>query len=595
MITFSIFQFPTPSDILTNVVNISLYQCLSPMMSIWTFSITTEWKYTNDRLQINLSVEDNLNNKEEDIAATIESLLNSYQYGYTRTIEDMTIPAYNAGFDLIPSNSSPNTGILSSNQLFFILSYLRQNNSALRYTLSFQNDSCNTSKIRVITTSEISPWGIIEGFELDSQAFRIIDSEQYIIIDNYVANKLLSLPIAHPGLANLIYGYNNQASTDFMPGENGNIVVGRIHNSPCGEKLTLRPKDFSYMTAIWGVPGQGKTVLSLSLIIQLWKDKIPTLVIEPSKHEYRALANLFPDDVKVVDDMSKFNILMPPQGVDYLSWSEVVMNLLNIACQLPDDSCLAGYYRKAYLLNATSPTYPEPKVNPRRMLACYDSVMEKEGFGPSNRDFVKAGRSRLESFFTYFNDANWNKTDSPLIEFDINALLETPVIIELSKISTPKMKSAWVYFILQHLYAHIQQRKSETDSLRNLLVLEEAHNILRTNMNPDVLANVANILAEARALQLGVLISDQSPKTLEPSCISMAQNVFSFKIVDEEDRCIIASSTDCDPAKLIKVQKRNCIVRTNFMHETNTVAVISDYANKISEPVVLKDINKLNN
>ena len=283
MITFSIFQFPTPSDILTNVVNISLYQCLSPMMSIWTFSITTEWKYTNDRLQINLSVEDNLNNKEEDIAATIESLLNSYQYGYTRTIEDMTIPAYNAGFDLIPSNSSPNTGILSSNQLFFILSYLRQNNSALRYTLSFQNDSCNTSKIRVITTSEISPWGIIEGFELDSQAFRIIDSEQYIIIDNYVANKLLSLPIAHPGLANLIYGYNNQASTDFMPGENGNIVVGRIHNSPCGEKLTLRPKDFSYMTAIWGVPGQGKTVLSLSLIIQLWKDKIPTLVIEPSK------------------------------------------------------------------------------------------------------------------------------------------------------------------------------------------------------------------------------------------------------------------------------------------------------------------------
>ena len=114
-------------------------------------------------------------------------------------------------------------------------------------------------------------------------------------------------------------------------------------------------------------------------------------------------------------------------------------------------------------------------------------------------------------------------------------------------------------------------------------------------MNPDVLANVANILAEARALQLGVLISDQSPKTLEPSCISMAQNVFSFKIVDEEDRCIIASSTDCDPAKLIKVQKRNCIVRTNFMHETNSVAVISDYAKKISEPVVLKDINKLNN
>lgn len=589
MVSITINHFPAHTDFFSYTENVSMMQCISPMLKNWIFSLSIEWKYINDRLLVDLLINSEISNLERVIAASIESLLNSYQFRFEKTYTNIPRRQFSNGYELTISNN--NSGKFNSNQLFSILSYLRQTNSSLSYTLFFRGGIIQTSNILVITDNLMSPWGIIEGFELDAKVYRISNSNHSIPIDYNVASKLLSLPISYPGLSNIIFGYNHQALIGCKPGENGAAVVGRIHNSPSGEMLTLKPKDFSYMTAVWGVPGQGKSVLSMSLIIQLWKNRIPTLVIEPSKHEYRALANMFPDDVKVVRQMSDFNILMPPDGVDYLAWSEVVMNLLNIACKLPDDSALLGYYREAYLLNSVQDDFSEPRITPLRMLKCYDHIMKKENFGANNKDFVKAGRSRLESFFTYFNGRNWNTNDFKIKTFNIKSLLNVPVIIELSSISTPKMKSAWVYFILQHLYAHIQQRQSESDVLRNLLVLEEAHNILRTNMNPDVLSNVANILAEARALQLGVLISDQSPKTLEPNCISMAQNVFSFKIVDEEDRHIISASTDCDAAKLIKISKRNCIARTNFMNETNCVEVISDYANIISQPVKLKESN----
>ena len=96
-----------------------------------------------------------------------------------------------------------------------------------------------------------------------------------------------------------------------------------------------------------------------------------------------------------------------------------------------------------------------------------------------------------------------------------------------------------------------------------------------------MLNNVANILAEARALGLGVLISDQSLKALHPACVSMAQNVFAFKIVDREDREIIAQTTDGNAEKLLDMPRGQCLVRTHFMHENDFVAVTSQYIEQI--------------
>ncbi len=585
----------------------SLLQSIQSTAYPFAFHVQTRWSYGlynnekgiiehQDKLYIEIVIDCDLQNGIDSISECICTFLSMNKYQF-RVEEDKGILmlSYNYDYMLYVREAEVCT-VLKPEQLFGILTYLKNADACLVFQLDVESQ--RLSYIMWCHSMEnIEPWGVINGFELRPECN--VGNAPNIFPVNHISTfvKLMSLPIAYNGVKNLLQGYDSRTKTlkeleQLAQSERTDfpVVVGQINNRAQNEKMCLQPKDFSYMTAIWGVPGQGKSVLSISLIKQLWDKHIPSLIIEPSKHEYRALSNFFPHDVRVVNDMKHFNILVPPMGIDKYAWSEVIMTLLNMSCKLPDDSSLAGYYRKAYLsLNIRTP---------RQMLLHYKKIMENEGFrGNQSADFVKAGCSRLEAFFTYFNGDvdKWNlpseKYNEIYTPFNIESLLSTPVIIELAGITTPKMKSAWVYFILQHLYAHIQQRQSKSDSLRNLLVLEEAHNILRKTSDEEVLANVANILAEARALQLGVVISDQSPKSLDPSCTSMAQNVFSFKVVDKEDREIIANSIACDSEKILDIPKFNCIVRTNFMHEPDIVKVLSKYAMTISKTVNEQTIN----
>lgn len=587
-------RYPILSELISDQA--SLFQSILSTAFPFAFHITTKWVYgqyseTNrtieksDQLFVEIGIDCNLQNGIDSISDCICAFLSLNRYQFRTDDNSLTRINYRNSYILYERDSDV-LPLQRPDQLFGILNYLKYANGCFICRIGIENQIVSCS-IECHSIKDIEPWGIINGFELRPECYSGIAAQDVRIKNINTAIKLMSLPIAYDGIKNLLQGYDNRTKT---PQELSNlagqpsfpIVVGQINNRVQDEKLCMQPIDFSYMTAIWGVPGQGKSVLSISLIKQLWDRHIPSLIIEPSKHEYRALTNFFPQAVRIIKDMTKFNILEPPSGVNKIAWCEVIMTLLNMACQLPDDSSLSGYYRNAYLL------MKEP-LTPMRMLLTFDVIMEHEGFqGNQASDFVKAGRSRLQAFFTYFNGDN-NKWEQPSEEFNkyyrsfnIENILSTPVIIELASITTPKVKSAWVYFILQHLYAHIQQRHSQSESLRNLLVIEEAHNILRKTSNEEVLNNVANILAEARALGLGVVISDQSPKSLDPSCTAMAQNVFSFKIVDKEDREIVANSTAGDAEKMLDIPKHNCLVRTNFMHEPDYIKVLSKYVDGIS-------------
>ena len=571
----TITSYPLHGELVTP--SPTLLDCFQGMSSNQNFTLYVDWMFHQGSLQVVIW------DANERASNSIIAYLNMNKYFFVESESERVVPNGTYRYSMIPIRTDIEEPELLPHQLFATLSYLKRSGGMLTIKLC-KSRTALTFSAECNAANDTKPWEILSAYDFNPNKMNAPTND--IAIENNLGRKLMALPVAYDNFKNLIYGYGNNSvvpsALDGMRPEEKPIIVGSILNNPINEILTLTPKDFSYMTAVWGVPGQGKTVLSLSMIIQLWKQHhIPSLIIEPSKHEYRALANFFPKDVRVINDMSRFNILIPPKGVDKFAWSEVIMTLINMACQLPEDSSLLGYFRNAYLCT------PEP-LTPRNMLLTYQAIMKNEGFtGNQSKDFVQAGLSRLQAFFIYFNGntKNWNlpANELALIPFNVEELLRSPVVIELANIPTPKVKSAWVYFILQHLYAHIQQRPSQSDSLKNLLVLEEAHNILRKTSSEEVLANVANILAEARALQLGVVISDQSPKSLDPSCTAMAQNVFSFKIVDQEDREIIANSTAGDQDKLIAIPKHTCMVRTNFMKEPDNVAVTSEFSKEIEK------------
>lgn len=577
---FEIDGFPLESEYIDCGNNI--LECLDAIAT--RFELKVCWKFENEEsFRTYISVDNEL------ISYYISNFLNLNKYQFiVNEVENS--PFINpSGLHLTLAGNPEFKQVLSKSETFTVLNYLKEYSCELHCYVKQDSSSSRSAilflhypNVKLINDNTHSPIPITKSFSLKNiNNFTPRVGLSYDRIDVHIPlQQFFTPPIAYNGLKNLIYGYSGNTIKPHSIVEVPSIVIGKIRNSPSNRFLTLKPAAFTYMTSVWGVPGVGKTVLSLSIISQMWKYfKIPTLVIEPSKHEYRALANVLEGGVRVMKDMKKINILIPPKGVDVYAWSEVIIMLINMACQLPDDSSLSGYYRKAYI-DAYNSTNRNP--TPLRMIVALELLLKSENYtGNQAQDFIKAANSRLISFFTYFNGPKeeWlvrYDENFPLKPLDIEELLKEPTIVELADITTPKLKSAYVYLILQHIYAYIQTRESKADSLQNLLLLEEAHNILRKTSNQDVLNNVANILAEARALQLGVVISDQSPKALEPSCVSMAQNVFSFKIVDQEDREIISHTTDGDISKLLDLGRGNCLARTHFMRDPEYISVTVD-------------------
>ena len=76
----------------------------------------------------------------------------------------------------------------------------------------------------------------------------------------------------------------------------GDIMVGTLKSSSNFDKIGFNLNDLTKHMLIVGTPGSGKTTFSVGLLDQLWKNyKIPFLVIEPAKNEYRAMVDSIPD------------------------------------------------------------------------------------------------------------------------------------------------------------------------------------------------------------------------------------------------------------------------------------------------------------
>ena len=158
-----------------------------------------------------------------------------------------------------------------------------------------------------------------QGFNIYSEDIAPISARREP--DNYVAPMLslytleeirpmFSFPILYPGES-----IECQKETDPVPFAKTVKVdreTGEIHEvitlgaSELGYEVTFPVRLFKKHAFIAGVPGAGKTNTLLYLVTTLWRDtrqKVPFLVLEPAKQEYRALA--------MIDGMEDLCIFSP--------------------------------------------------------------------------------------------------------------------------------------------------------------------------------------------------------------------------------------------------------------------------------------------
>ena len=292
----------------------------------------------------------------------------------------------------------------------------------------------------------------------------------------------------------------------------GTFLVGDIsYNDKKLHPLYLREKDFINQTGIFAVTGEGKTNLAYLLALQLLRSKTPFIVID-WKRSWRNLLSLkdkFPElkDVQVFTvgrDILPFlwNPFRQPPGADRDLWISTIAETL-------EKSHLSGP-GVAYYINRLYPKLYNGLTNdfyPNFI----DGLREVGNIKAYERELRwKQTASRIFHSFTLGNASKVFNARNPV---KLEKLLDKPVILELDFEMPKPLRVFFTEMILRwiHLYRLSQ---GETDKLRHVLFLEEAHNLF-TDMgfNKDT-NSLENIYREIRGFGQGIVSITQHPSLL---------------------------------------------------------------------------------
>lgn len=371
---------------------------------------------------------------------------------------------------------------------------------------------------------------------------------------------------------------------DFTPEHNNPLNIGLIKSgiTISDQTCSIPVNDLTRHALIAGVTGSGKTNTVFNLLQQLYNSyQIPFLVIEPAKSEYRNLLN-------VIDSMLLFTIgeeragisspfrLNPfyfPDGISlqtHIDFLKAVFNA-SFAMYAPMpyilEDCLYKIYEdKGWNIAASINTRGNSETAYPTLSDLYnkiDDVVESAGYHDRIAMDIKAAlKTRINNLCIGAKGLMLNTSAS--IRFD--KIITSPVVFELKALGNDEEKAFMMGLILMSVWEYYESSRSDhsigSDKLKHLLVIEEAHRLLKnvpvekvseeqSNIKGKGIETFCNLLAEIRAYGEGVLVSEQIPVKLAPDVIKNSNLKIMHRLTSKEDRDFMG-----DTMELNRHQKR---------------------------------------
>lgn len=137
-------------------------------------------------------------------------------------------------------------------------------------------------------------------------------------------------------------------------------------------------------------------------------------------------------------------------------------------------------------------------------------TFDKIGYTGETRNIGRAGTVRLKSLVNLFDN---------YYSIPIEDLLQKPTIIELAAIENSDEKALIISLLLLSILSYVNANYIGDGTLKNIILLEEAHVLLDAETNtgdarPAAIAQelLKRMLAEIRAYGVGLMVADQSPE-----------------------------------------------------------------------------------
>lgn len=306
-----------------------------------------------------------------------------------------------------------------------------------------------------------------------------------------------------------------------------------------------------------GMPGSGKTTSNMNLLLLLHEAKVPFIVIETAKTEYRGLRMLKgAHDVGARDLANKLEIYtLGSEEVSPLRFNPLQL-LPGISVDEHIDALLACFSAAmplmgplpALLGEGLERIYAQSKADATPLMsdlisAVRASLVAKKYSADVTSDIRAALDVRLG---TLTRRSMGRIFQCPVSVPAVSHLLTTPTVIELDRLSS-EHACLMTLFLLTAIREAVRGSPHRGDSPRVVLVIEEAHNVVgrRTDARPSEDAAdpkafaaeyVTRMLAELRALGVGIVVSDQLPSAVAPEVVKNTASKIAFRQVAEEDR-----------------------------------------------------------
>lgn len=362
-----------------------------------------------------------------------------------------------------------------------------------------------------------------------------------------------------------------QLAPDFEPGPRpvqvaaDEVEIGTLQR---GGLVTGPIKDFTRHALITGFTGSGKTNTVLFLLNQIWtRNRIPFLVIESAKKEYRAMMNVpgfqdllvftFGDETTSPFRFNPFELLPGVRVEAHIgrlqACFDAALPQFGILPSLVAETLEEIYKEKGWKLTDRNNQPNETRLFPtmRDMFRVIVRAVEGRGYSGEMRDNLRAATSgRIGSLLRGSKGRMFGCQKS----FPAEVIFQKPVILELNDLNEDD-KALTMMFLLMWLREYRELRVAP--HLQHLTVVEEAHNVVsnvasvgNTEIAADTKAKAvaafSNMLSEVRAYGEGIMISDQSPEKLAPDAMRNTNLQIAHQLRDRHDREAVARAMIMD-------------------------------------------------
>jgi len=319
---------------------------------------------------------------------------------------------------------------------------------------------------------------------------------------------------------------------------------------------------------VTGATGSGKSQTVRHLLTQLTAADIPWLVVEPAKSEYQAMAGRIAGlgaELTVINPADPaaiplaVNPLAPEPGYPVQAHIDMVRALFLAAFDAhePFPQIMSQALQRVYetcgwdpVTGSGLPGAAAPPAIPTlaQLQAAALEVIADVGYGPELqadvRGFVDV---RLRSLRTG-SAGRFFEGGHPA---DVGELLGRNAVLAIEDVANDEDKAFLIGTLIIRIVEHLRlrARNAEAGGLRHVIVIEEAHRLLRAGRDgagAHAVELFASLLAEIRAYGEGLVIAEQIPAKLVTDVVKNTALKIVHRLPAHDDRQLVGATMNLD-------------------------------------------------